>query len=147
MTLFAMFRSLSDETIRRRFLRSQKNLTKSDAEETLRLDNPNVTSLMAILLKDHSEQAIGEARYVTDQAARLAEAAVVVADEWRNRGLGTALFSDLIAEAKRQGLTRIFAYFDVENKSMMRVGQRIGFKLTPKETGTDYSMMKAEIVL
>lgn len=146
-TLFAMFRSLSDDTMFRRFLRSQKNLTKSDAEEMLRLDDPNVASLMAILLKDHREQAIGEARYVTDQAGRLAEAAVVVADEWQNRGLGTALFSDLIAEAKRQGLTRIFAYFDVENKSIMRVGQKVGFKLAPKETGTDYSMMKAEIVL
>ena len=146
-TLFGMFRSLSDDAMFRRFLRSQKNLTKSDAEDMLRLDDPNVTSLIAIVVKDHTEQAVGEARYVTDRAGRLAEAAVVIADEWQNRGLGTALFSDLVAQAKRQGLKRVFAYFDVENKSIMRVGQKVGFKLTPKETVTDYSMMKAEIAL
>jgi len=145
--LFSMFSSLSDDTMFRRFLRSQKKLTKTDAEEMLRLDDRNVTSLIAVLAKDHREQAVGEARYVTDPAGRLAEAAVVIADEWQNRGLGTALFSDLIAEAKRQGLSKMFAYFDVENKSIIRVGQKVGFKLAPKEGRTNYSMMKAEISL
>jgi len=78
---------------------------------------------------------------------RFMKAAVVIADEWQNLGLGTALFSDLLAEAKRQGLSKILAYFDVENKSVIRVGQKFGFKLAPKEPRTDYSMLKAEISL
>ena len=69
----------------------------------------------------------------------------MIADEWQNRGLGTALFSDLIAEAKKQGLSRMFAYFDVENRSIIRVGQKVGFKPSPKEGRTDYSMTRAEI--
>jgi len=145
--LFSMFTSLSDDTMFSRFLRSQKKLSKRDAEEMLRLDDPNVTSLIAILMKDHEEQAIGEARYVTDPGGRLAEAAVVIADEWQNLGLGTALFSDLIAEARRQGLSKMFAYFDVENRSIIRVGQKVGFKPVLKEGATNYSMMKAEITL
>jgi len=55
------------------------------------------------------------------------------------------LFSDLIAEAKKQGLSRMFAYFDVENRSIIRVGQKVGFKPSPKEGRTDYSMTRAEI--
>ena len=106
--LCSMFTSLADETMFSR-LRSQKELGKRDGEEILRLDEPNVTSLIAILMKDHEDHAIGEARYVTDPGGRLAEAAVVVADEWQNLGLGTALFSDLIAEARRQGLSKMFA--------------------------------------
>lgn len=147
--LFSMFCSLSDDTMFRRFrfLRSQRALTEADAEEMLRLDDKNVTSLIAILQKDHNEQAIGEARYVTDSSGKLAEAAEVIADEWQNLGLGTALFSSLLAEAKKQGLSKIVAYFDVENKSLIRVGQKFGFKLAPKEPRTDYSMMKAEISL
>jgi acetyltransferase len=94
----------------RRFLRSQRALTEADAEEMLRLDDKNVTSLIAILQKDHNEQAIGEARYVTDSSGKLAEAAEVIADEWQNLGLGTALFSSLLAEAKKQGLSKILAY-------------------------------------
>ena len=41
----------------------------------------------------------------------------------------------------------MFAYFDVENKSIIRVGQKVGFKLALKDGATNYSMMKAEIAL
>jgi acetyltransferase len=145
--LFSMFSSLSDDTMFRRFLRSQKALTEADAEEMLRLNDKDVTSLIAILQKDHKEQAIGEARYVTDSSGKLAEAAVVIADEWQNLGLGTALFSDLLAEAKREGLSKITAYFDVENRSVIHLGEKFGFKLARKEPRTDYSMMRAEIAV
>ena len=94
---FRMFSVLSDDTMFRRFLRSQKNLTREDAEEMLRLDDADVTSLIATVAKDNVEQAVGEARYVTDPTGKIAEAAVVVSDEWQNRGLGSALFMDLVA--------------------------------------------------
>jgi len=145
--LSSMFAALSADTMFRRFLRSQKRLTKADVEEMLRLDDENVTSLIAISVKDGREQAVGEARYVTDSAGKLAEAAVVVADDWQDRGLGTALFTDLVAEARRRGLSKIFAYFDADNKSIIRVGQKVGFRLGAREAGSDYSMLKAEILL
>jgi acetyltransferase len=145
--LFSMFSSLSDDTMFRRFLRSQKALTEANAGEMLQLDGANVTSLIAIVRKDHAEQAVGEARYVTNSSGELAEAAVVVADEWQNLGLGTALFVDLLTEAKRAGLSKIIAYFDVENSSVIHLGQKFGFKLAPKEIRPDYSMLKAEITI
>jgi acetyltransferase len=144
--LFSMFSSLSDDTMFRRFLRSQKALTEADAHEMLRLDDGNVTSLIAVARKDHTEQAIGEARYVTNSSGELAEAAVVIADEWQNLGLGTALFIDLLAEAKRTGLSKVIAY-DVENGSVIHLGQKFGFKLARKETRPDYSMLKAEMTI
>lgn len=145
--LFSMFSSLSDDTMFRRFLRSQKALTEADAQEMLRLDDGNVTSLIAVVQKDHTEQAVGEARYVTSSSGELAEAAVVIADEWQNLGLGTALFIDLLAEAKRAGLSKVIAYFDVENGSVIHLGQKFGFKLARKETRADYSMLKAEMTI
>ena len=138
--LFSMFNSLSDDTMFRRFLRSQKVLAEADAQEMLRLDDGNVTSLIAVVRSDHAEQAVGEARYVTNSSGELAEAAVVISDEWQNLGLGTALFVDLLAEAKRAGLSKVMAYFDVENGSVMHLGQKFGFKLASKETRPDYSM-------
>lgn len=143
----SMFSALSADTMFRRFLRSQKNLSEIDVQEMLRLDDRNVTSLIAVSVKDGKEQAVGEARYVTDSAGKLAEAAAVVADDWQNRGLETPLFADLIAEARRRGLLKIFAYFDADNKSMIRVGQKVGFRLGAREAGSDYSMLKAEILL
>jgi len=144
--LFSMFGSLSADTMFRRFLRSQKRLSQEDVREMFRLDDRSVTSLKAILQRDHEERAIGEARYATDSTGKLGEAAIVIADEWQNRGLGTALFSDLIADAKKQELSRMFAYIDVENRAIIRVGQKVGLKLAPRESGTDYSMTKAEIL-
>jgi len=145
--LFLMFSSVSDDTMFRRFLRSQKALTEADAREMLRLDDANVTSLIAIIRKDHTEQAVGEARYVTSSSGALAEAAVVIADEWQNLGLGTALFTDLLTEAKRAGLSKVIAYFDVENGAVIHLGQKFGSKLAPKEVRPDYSMLKAEIAI
>jgi len=40
--LFSMFSSLSDDTMFRRFLRSQKALTEANAGEMLQLDDTNV---------------------------------------------------------------------------------------------------------
>jgi acetyltransferase len=145
--LFSMFRSLSDDTMFRRFLRSQKELTEADAQDMLRLDDGNVTSLIAVVRRDDIEQAVGEARYVTNSSGELAEAAIVIADEWQNLGLATALFADLLADAKRAGLSKLIAYFDSENSSVIHLGQKFGFKLAPKETRPDYSMLKAEITI
>jgi RimJ/RimL family protein N-acetyltransferase len=145
--LFAMFSSLSDDTMFRRFLRSQKELTEADVQDMLRLDDRNVTSLIAVVRTDDTEQAVGEARYVTNSSGELAEAAVVIADEWQNLGLATALFTDLITEAKRAGLSKVIAYFDSENSPVIHLGQKFGFKLARKETRPDYSMLKAEITI
>jgi len=146
--LFSMFSSVSDDTMFRRFhRRSQKAVTEADAQEMLRLDDRDVTSLTAIVRKDHTEQAVGEACYVTNSSGELAEAEVVIADEWQNLGLGTALFTDLLAEAKRGGVSKVFAYFDVENGAVIHLGQKFGFKLAPKEIRPDYSMLKAEITI
>lgn len=122
-----MLSSLSDDTMFRRFLGSQKSFTEADIEE------------------DHDERAIGEARYVTGSLGRVAETAVVIADEWQNLGLATALFSHLLAEAKRDGISKIIANFDLQNHSVIHIGQKFGFKLSVKEPRTDYSMLKAEI--
>ena len=86
-TLFSMFSSLSDDTVFRRFLRSQKALTEADAREMLRLDDRNVTSLIAVVQRDRPEQAVGESRHVTNSSPELAEAAVVIADEWQTSAL------------------------------------------------------------
>ena len=145
--LYLMFNSFSAETMFRRFLMSNTRLEAGDVQEMLRLEDTNVTSLIAVLHSDGKEQAVGEARYVTDSAGRVAEAAVVIADHLQNRGLGTVLFSDLIAEGRKQGLKTMFAYFDVDNKAIIRVGQKVGFKLAPVEGRPDYSMIKAEIGL
>jgi acetyltransferase len=115
--------------------------------EMLQLDDTNVTALIAVVRKDDAEQAVGEARYVTNSSGELAEAAVVIADEWQNLGLGTALFVDLLMEAKRAGLSKIIAYFELENGSVIHLGQKFGFKLAPKEMRPDYSMLKAEITI
>ena len=143
--LYLMFKSLSVVTVFRRFLMPNLRLEAADMQKML--EDPSVTSLIATIRRDGKEQAVAEARYATDSTGRVAEAAVVVSDDLQNRGLGTALFSDLIAEARSQGLKTMFAYFDVDNKAIIRVGQKFGFKLAPMKGWPDYSMLKAELEL
>ena len=78
--LFLMFNSLTPDTMFRRFLMSPRRLTVADIEDLLGLSEGNVTSLIAILREGDKEQAVGEARYVTDSGVTVAEVAILVAD-------------------------------------------------------------------
>ena len=57
-----------------------------------------------------------------------AEFAIVVADEWQRRGLGTRLMEKLVEIGRREKLDVIEGSVLRENFAMLRICQRFGFK-------------------
>lgn len=57
--------------------------------------------------------------------------ALVVADAWQHRGIGSALLETLIAIARAEGLGRLKALLYRENDGMARLCQDRGFRLEP----------------
>src|SRR5262245_9291335 len=73
---------------------------------------------------------IGVARYVKEPQAGDAEFAIVLSDDWHRRGsrLGTRLLVSLISAAKGDGVRRLVGTLS-ENRGMLALGRRLGFRL------------------
>lgn len=79
------------------------------------------------------------ARYavVEDDQPGVAEAAVVVADAYQRRGLGTVLIRRLMSYARSHGITTWVAEINAENARMLRFIKRAGFPTTKRlESGS-----------
>jgi RimJ/RimL family protein N-acetyltransferase len=73
---------------------------------------------------------IGVARYVKDQSTPGdAEFAIVLSDDWQGRGLGTKLLVSLLAAAKSDGVRRLVGTTMSENRGMLALGRKLGFRL------------------
>jgi GNAT superfamily N-acetyltransferase len=56
-----------------------------------------------------------------------AEVAVFVHQEFRGRGLGKWLLSEVVAEARRRGLRRVWGVTEPDNIPMLRLANSLGF--------------------
>ena len=74
-------------------------------------------------------QIVGVARMINVRNAREAEVAVVVADVWQGKGLGTKLVFGLIEMGRTRGLKRLFGYVLFENQVMRHVCRKLGFAM------------------
>ncbi|MCL6565609.1 MAG: GNAT family N-acetyltransferase [Acidobacteriia bacterium] len=56
-----------------------------------------------------------------------AEVAVFIHQEYRGRGLGTLLLSELVQQARRMGLRRLWGMTELDNVPMLRLARSLGF--------------------
>ncbi|MCL6481332.1 MAG: GNAT family N-acetyltransferase [Firmicutes bacterium] len=56
-----------------------------------------------------------------------AEVAVFIHQEYRGRGLGTLLLSELVRQARRMGLRRVWGMTELDNVPMLRLAHSLGF--------------------
>ena len=65
------------------------------------------------------------ARYEPSGEPGVAEVAFVVQDGWQDRGLGTVLFSELLAAAQLNGIERFRAWVLADNRRMLGLIARL----------------------
>lgn len=102
------FERLSPEARYQRFFSPLTELGPSDLRYLTEVDHLDHEALVAI---DPDEgDLIAVARYIRSQSRRdEAEVAIVVADEWRGKGLGTAILRRLATRARRVGIRSFIA--------------------------------------
>jgi len=110
--------SLSSDTIYLRFLRPIK------PEDALRWLIPGDGQFALLALRE--DMVIGHAIYTKIQPHQ-AEPAVVVADEFQEKGLGTILLGQLAQAAVAEGISEFEAHVATENARMLKVLREIGF--------------------
>lgn len=119
-----------------RFGTSSERLSERGLDRLLDLDYDDRCALAAIAVDEPGEPGIGVARYArAHDDPRVAEAAVIVRDEYQNRGIGTILLRDLIAEARTHGIRTFTASVLWESEHLLDGLRAAGVTITPAEPG------------
>jgi RimJ/RimL family protein N-acetyltransferase len=130
------FERLSDESRRRRFIGPADELADEDLIYLTELDHRRHEALVAI--HPETDEILGVARWVRQPGRReVAELAVVVADDWQGRGLGSGLVAAINARAREEGIERYHAIVSVDNVQVIEALERHGAVRTDSdEPGT-----------
>lgn len=129
-------RGLSDQSRYYRFHAALRELTPELLERFTFVSFPDNMALIATIEVEGREQQIAVARFAASAPdGSAAELAVVVADEWQGRGIGTRLLVELRDIALAAGYRRLHMSVLSENGRMMDLARRLGFVAGPPTDG------------
>ena len=121
----AGWEGFGDESRYRRFMVPKNHLSTQELEYFTHVDHVDHEALGAI--EPRTGAGLGVARYVRDRdRPDTAEAAVAVIDDWQGRGVGGVLLRRLSRRAQANGITTFTATLLTENRSMLRLFERLG---------------------
>lgn len=126
----AFVRKLSAQSRYMRFHGTIKELNKKDLAMFTNPDPLNAEALIILYKGEKDEEEVGVARFVIDPDGNGCEFAVVVADEWQERGLGEKLMQALISHANLRGIKRIHGSVLKNNSDMLQFVKGLGFEVT-----------------
>jgi GNAT superfamily N-acetyltransferase len=98
------------------------------------IDYTKEMEILAVRKQGNKDEVIGLGQYI-DESPHIAEVALVVRDDYQNRGVGTELLSYLTYLAKRRGLIGFSAEVLAENRPMLRLFEKMGFDVEAKWAG------------
>jgi acetyltransferase len=126
-------RHLTPEDIRLRFFGPVRELTHEMAARLTQIDYDRE---MALLLLDGGEM-LGVGRLAADPGFEQAEFALVVASDRQRRGYGELLLREVLAYARARGVKRVIGHVLRENRNMLGLARRLGFKPQAGRAGGD----------
>ena len=124
-------RSLSPESRYFRFMNTVRELSPAMLYRFTHPDLQREPALIALTGEGAAARQIGVARLAREQASASAEFAVVVADDWHCRGVGTRLLCELMRAARSVGLERIWGDILATNHRMLALMASLGFEIEP----------------
>lgn len=123
----AFIRGLSRDSGYNRLLSARK-LTREEIWRLTRIDYEREMAFVAITGIGAASRLLGVARYVRDRVGGGAEFAVVVADAWQRKGVGTLLLQALQDHARAAGVARLHGITFATNQAMQYLGRKFGFE-------------------
>ena len=106
---------------------SNRKLTAQEIRQLTCIDYEREMALVAVHAEGGQASLLGVARYVKN--ADGAEFALVVADAWQHRGVGTLLLRALLRHARSAGIARLHGVTLAGNQAMQGLARKLGFTL------------------
>ena len=138
-TVAAVFDRLGAESRRRRFNAAKPCLTAADLEQLARIDGRH-HALVAHVAGDPLPAAIAQ---LVRSGRDTAEIAFAVADEHQHRGIGSALTSMLLDDARAAGITEISALASGDNPAALALIRRTACILEVRLEGPEQAIRAA----
>jgi acetyltransferase len=121
-------RKLSPQTKYFRFMHALHELTQEMLVRFTQIDYDREMAFIAVVKLGDQETEIGVARYVMNPDRHSCEFALVVADEWRKKGIGSYLMTQLMQAAKNRGFDLMVGEVLADNEHMLDLAGRLGFR-------------------
>ena len=131
-----LFYRLSDDSTYQRFLGYKKSHPREEIMKLADIDCEQSMALVAETESSDTGELIAMARYDLEPGTRWADVALVVLDAFQGKGVGTALFKELVALAKAHGVGGFTADVLADNGRMLGIFTRSGERVeTRLESG------------
>lgn len=134
-----MFRQLSDPTEYFRFFRVIKEITHEELVRFTHTDYDRELAIIAEVEEGGEKKMAGVARLIADAYNENAEFAIIVADPWQRKGLGTRMIEYSLQIAASRGIPSVYATILKENLGIIRIFKRMGFDIREEVDNGTYT--------
>ena len=127
---------LSEESIRARFLGYVPRVSQELVDKLTIIDYENEMAIVAETIASNNKEVIAVARIVREKETEDAEFAIIIADQWQGRGLGSRMTDFMIEVAQQMQFKRLYALLYSHNQQMREIFKSKGFTIKSAEANT-----------
>jgi acetyltransferase len=148
--LQAFVRQLSPESRYFRFVSSMQELPANMLSRFTLIDYDREMALVAVHRErcvgadgqtTETARVVGVSRYITNPDRASCEFSLVVADDFKGRGLGSRLMLSIMEFAREKGLTEIEGLVLANNPTMLKLMKGLGFHVKPFPEDADFKLV------
>jgi protein lysine acetyltransferase len=139
-------RQLSPESVHRRFLSPKRSFSRAELRYLTEVDGRDHVALVAEYPGEPVRRLIAVGRFVRwhdDRGA--AEVAIVVADDWQRRGVGSLFAKRLATRARLAGIRRFTATMSSDNVAAHKLMHTLTLHLHERSTGSGVSEVVGDL--
>jgi acetyltransferase len=125
-----MLTTLSERTLRQRFLNPIKEITHDMLIRFCNIDYERQMAIVAEIRDSEKKRIVGIGRLTLEPDLRSGQFAVLVHDDFHGRGLGYTLIDSMIGIAQDKSLEEIYGIVLSENDRMLNLCRKLGLKRT-----------------
>ncbi|MCD6497716.1 MAG: GNAT family N-acetyltransferase [Deltaproteobacteria bacterium] len=122
-----LFHGLTETDRYYRFFSSISALPHRAAQKLCRTNYRDEMAVIATIPRGEGELVAGSGQYILNRRLNLAEFAVMVHKDHRNKGIGTGIVRHLIRIARQQDIRGLRAQVLPQNKPMLHIVKKYGF--------------------
>lgn len=132
---------LSEKSLRDRFLGYIPTVNEKLINRLTKIDYNKEMAIVAEIITEDSKEAVGVARVVGEKEANRAEFAIILADAWHGKGLGSKMTDYMIKVAKNMAFEQVYALLFSHNTQMIEIFKNKGFKIKQEGFDTDCAIL------